>query len=76
MNINVATEQIVKGDYYQHQNGGYYRVEDIGTNEPDLAETVAYRSMQNGKLWFRSVLVFLGQKDGRPRFIHKPNYKP
>ena len=64
----------VVGGYYQHQNGGYYRVEAIATYEPDLSEVVLYRSVQDGTLWVRPLCVFHGWKEGKLRFQHMPHY--
>lgn len=47
----------IKG-IYKHFKGHLYIVEDIGYDSETLEEKVIYRSLDDGKLWVRSLSEF------------------
>ena len=60
--------EVRAGQTWQHAKGGRYTIIATGVNEATLAPVVIYAG-RDGVVWVRDLAVFLGEKDGKPRFI-------
>jgi hypothetical protein len=56
------------GQTWQHVKGRFYTVIATGIDEATLLPVVIYAGC-DGVVWVRALTVFLGTKDGRPRFV-------
>lgn len=48
----------MKNKIYQHYKGNFYEVLEIGLHSETLEEMVIYRSLKDGKIWVRPILMW------------------
>ena len=56
------------GQRYRHYKGGEYLIVATSLAEDTLEPLVAYRSVQHGTVWTRTLVNFLELVDSNPRF--------
>lgn len=65
--INSSTVKM--GQIWRHEEtDAEYAVVALGIQEGTMTPTVAYAD-NDGTIWFRDLEVFLGDKNGKPRFV-------
>jgi hypothetical protein len=61
--------EVRAGQTWRHvKTGNRYQVVATGLDEATLMPVVIY-SGHDGVVWVRALTVFLGEKDGKPRFL-------
>lgn len=63
-----AETEVTVGGRYRHYKGGEYEVVSVAKHSETLEELVIYKSLSSGELWARPKSLFVGIKDGQPRF--------
>lgn len=80
MDLLVVTEHVFTSDakeandalaetVWQHQNGHDYHVESVAREEDLCVNMVVHVGLHDGRRWVRTVENFLGDKNGKPRFV-------
>jgi hypothetical protein len=82
--------EVRAGQTWRHvKTGNKYTIIATGLDEPTLMPVVIYAG-HDGVVWVRALQVFLGEKDGKPRFMivenddraeqttpfHRTNWRP
>jgi len=66
----IDASEVCPGQSWLHgKTGRRYTVIATGIDEATLAPVVIYAG-PDGIVWVRALSVFLGEKDGQPRFMH------
>lgn len=65
-----------EGSVWQHQSGTDYRVLGYTMREADGEELITYTPLAGGTHWSRPLREFLADKDGKPRFVERPQTPP
>ena len=65
----LEASEVRAGQTWQHaKTGRRYTVIATGVDEATLAPVVVY-SGPDGVVWVRALEIFVGEKDGKPRFL-------
>ena len=67
----VEERDVAVGDVYHNNNGEEYQVVSIAKEYSSYEDLVVYKALQGEKdTWVMPKTIFLGDEDGKPRFIH------
>ena len=67
----VEERDVAVGDVYHNNNGEEYQVVSIAKEYSSYEDLVVYKALQGKKdTWVMPKTIFLGDEDGKPRFIH------